>query len=183
MAAFAFGAVPSGVDILNLVAIHACGADALVAFADMARGAADGTVRTLERELGRVVVERLDAAPGGFAMTIVALFAKTPLMRIVRLMAVEATSGCVAELYRLHMATGALYRLMCVPQLEIRKCVIECFAIELNDVGVAPLVIGMTMGAFLFYCIRLTPVKPLTRRTIGGNFLVTRKAEPRLRFS
>ena len=44
---FAFGAVSSGVGILNMVAIHAQDANVLVAFANMARGAGDGTVRAL----------------------------------------------------------------------------------------------------------------------------------------
>jgi len=72
VAGLAFGAVPSGVNILDPVAIDACGADPLVAFADMARGADDGTMGALERKLGLVMIERFDASPCRFGMTIVA---------------------------------------------------------------------------------------------------------------
>jgi hypothetical protein len=181
VAAFAFGAVPSGVDILNPVAIHTCGADILVAFANMARGAGDGTMCTLERELRAAVVERFDAKPCRLAVTIVACFPKTPLMRIVRLVTVEAASGRVAKLCRLRVTVDARYCRVGVPEIEIRKRVIEGLAVELDNVGTSALMICVTMGTFLFRCIRLTPVKSAARPTVCDNFLVAREAEPRLR--
>jgi hypothetical protein len=63
-----------------------------------------------------------------------------------------------------------------VPQREIGESVIECLAIELDDVGIPTLVIGVTMVAVLFHGIRLTPVKSLIHRPIRRNFLVARKA-------
>jgi hypothetical protein len=129
VAALALGAVPSGVDILNLVAIRTCGADVLVAFANMACGAGDCTMGTLKRELRPVVVERFDQMPCRLAMTIVAGFAKTALMRIVRLVTIEAASGRVAELYRLRVTADAPHCLVCVPEPEIRKFVIESLAV------------------------------------------------------
>jgi hypothetical protein len=181
VAALALCAVPSGVDILNSVAIHTCGADVLVAFANMARGAADGTMCTLESELRPVVVERFDAKPCRLAMTIAAGFPKLPLMRIVRLVTVEAASGRVAELYRLGVTADALHCLVCVPELEIRKRMIERLAVQLDNVGISPLMICMTMGAFLFCCIRLTAVKSASHLTVCENVFVARKAEPCLR--
>ncbi len=56
VARLASGSVPSGMDILNLVAVDAGRADSLVAFADMAAGARDIAVRGLQREPGLVVV-------------------------------------------------------------------------------------------------------------------------------
>ena len=73
MTAFALGSIPSGVDVLNLVAITACCANPLVAFPNVTRGARYIAMRTLQRERGLVVVESLHAMPCGFAMTIVAL--------------------------------------------------------------------------------------------------------------
>jgi hypothetical protein len=181
VAASALGAVSSGMDILNLVAIYTGGADVLVAFADMARGAGEGTMCTLERELRPVVVERFDALPCRLAVTTVAGFPKTPLMRIVRLVAVEAASGRVTELYRLRVTTAARHRFVCVPEREIRKFVIERLAVQLDDVGVSPPMICMTMAAFLFRRIRLTPMQSLTHRPVRGNVFVACKAEPRLR--
>ena len=172
VAGLAFGTVPRGVNILNPVAIDARGANPLVAFADMARRADHGAVGALKRELGLVVVERFDPRPCCLGMAVVARFPKATLVRIDRLMTVEAASGRVAELYLLGMTTATLHRFVGVMQLEIRKCMIECFAVELDYVGISPLVIGVTMGAFLLCRIRLSSVKPLARRPIGGSVLV-----------
>jgi hypothetical protein len=48
VAGFALGSVPSDMDILNLVTIDARCADPLVAFANMARGARDVAMRSLQ---------------------------------------------------------------------------------------------------------------------------------------
>jgi hypothetical protein len=183
MAGLAFGAIPCGVHILNPVAIDARGANPLVAFADMARRAGDGAMRTLKRELGLVVVERFDARPCCLGMAVVARFPKATLVRIDRLVTVEAASGRVAEFYCLGMTTATLNRFVSVVQLEVRKRVIEGFTVELDDVGVSPLVIGVTMGAFLLRRVRLSPVKPLARRPISSGFLVACQTQSRLRFS
>lgn len=159
VAAFAFGSIPSGVDVLNLVAIGARCADPLVALASMAGGARYFAMRALQRELGFVVVEGLDATPYGFAMTIVARFPQPSLMRIIGLMTIEAASGSIAELHFLYVTAAALHGLVSVPKLEIRKCVIECLTVEQEDVGIPSRVIGVALGAVLFGGIRLTPMK------------------------
>lgn len=125
----ALGAVSSGVNILNLVAIHAQGADALVAFANVAGGAGDSIMRAQERKLGRVVIERLDLAPCDFAVAIVTFLAKAPLVWIFRLMTVEAASGRVTEFYCWCVAAGARHRLVCVSELKIREEMIERLAV------------------------------------------------------
>jgi hypothetical protein len=125
----ALRSVSSGVNILNLVAIHAQGADALVAFANVARGAGDSLVRAQERKLGCVVIERLDLAPRSFAVAIVAFLAKAPLVRIIRLMTVETASGRVTEFYCWCVAAGARHRLVCVPELKIGEEMIERLAV------------------------------------------------------
>jgi hypothetical protein len=129
VAGLALGSVSSSVNILNLMAIRAQGADALVAFADVARGAGDSLVRAQERKLGRVVIERLDLAPRGFAVAIVAFLAKAPLVRIIRLMTVEAASGRVTEFYCWCVAASARYCLVGVPELKIRENMVERLAV------------------------------------------------------
>jgi hypothetical protein len=181
VAALALAAVPSGVDILNLVAIDARSADPLVVFAAMARRAGDGAVRGLEREFGRVVVERLRRPPGCLAMAIVAPLAEAPFVAIVRLMTVEAAPGRVAVFCRLRVTAVTLRGLVRVSELEIRKRVIERLAIELDDVGIPPLVVGVTARAVLPRRIRLTPVKSPGQLTVRGDFLVACEAEPGLR--
>jgi hypothetical protein len=172
VAAFAFGSIPSAMDILNLVAIDARCADSFIAFADMARGARDIAVRTLQPKFGLVMIKRLHVTPCGFAMTIIAGVAQTPFMRIICLMTIEAALGGIAELYILCVTAVALHCLVTVPKLEIRGCVIECLAVKQDDIGIAPFVIAMTMGAFLFRCIGFTPMKSRRHLTIGGNFFV-----------
>jgi len=170
-------------DILDLVAIDARCADSFIAFANMARGARDIAVRTLQRKLGLVVIKRLHVMPCGFAMAIIARVAQTPLVRIVCLMTVEAAPGGIAELYILCVTAVALHCLVSVPKLEIRRCVIECLAVKQDDVGITPFVIAVTMGALLFCCIGFTPMKSFGRLTVGGNFFVACQTQPRLRLS
>ena len=98
-------------------------------------------------------------------------------------MTIEAASGRVAEFYCLRVAAATLHDFVSVAQLEIRKSVIEGFAIELDDIGVSPLVIGVAMGAVLLCCIRLSPVESLTCQPISGGFFMACQAESRLRFS
>ena len=95
-------------------------------------------------------------------------------MGIGRLMAVEAAPGRLAEFRFLRMTAAALRGFVPVAQLEIRKGVIESLAIELDNVGVSPLVIGMTVGAVLLGRIRLPPVKSFMRQPVRGNFFVAR---------
>jgi hypothetical protein len=97
MATFTLGAVTSGVNVLNLVAIDAASSDTLVSLADMARWARNGLVCTLERKLRGIVVERLDLTPSGFAVAVVAFFSKAPLMWIFRFMTIDTASGRLAE--------------------------------------------------------------------------------------
>jgi hypothetical protein len=112
MASFALGAVPSAVGVLNLVAIEARGANALVALAAVAGRTRNGSMRAAKRKLRLVVVVRLDATPGGLAMAVLAYFPQSFLVRIIRLMAVEAAPRRIAKLHRLHMTAAAEYRLM-----------------------------------------------------------------------
>jgi hypothetical protein len=177
------GAVPSAVDVLNPVTIHAAGADSLVAFANMARGARDITVRTLQRKPSLIVIKRFCAIPCGFAMTIVARWPKTPLMRIICLVTIEAAPGGVAKLDILCVTAVAWHSLVGVPKLEIRGRVVECLSVKQDDVSISALVIGVTMRAFLLRRIRLTPVKSPGRLAVGSGFFVACQAQSRLRRS
>ena len=60
---------------------------------------------------------------------------------------------------------------------------IKCLAVKQDDVSISTLVIGVTMSAFLFRRIRLTPVKSLGRLAIGSRFFVAGQAQSRLRLS
>ena len=172
----ALRAVPFAMDVLNSVTGDARCADSLVAFANMARGARDIAVRTLQRKPGLIVIKRLCAIPCDLAMAIVARLPQTPLMRIICLMTIEAAPGGVAKLDILCVTAVALRSLVGVPKLEIRRRVIKCLSVKQDDVGISALVIGVTMGAFLFRRIGLKPVKSLGRLAIGSGLFVAGQA-------
>ena len=181
VAGFALDAVPSGMNVLNSVAVHALGADTLVAFAGMTARAGDSLMSAQQRKPGGVVVERLDLTPFGFAVATITLFTKAPLMRINRLVTIEAPPERLAKFYLRCVTAGARHCFVRFPKLEIGEGVVERFAIKLDDVGISSLVIGMAMVAFSFCAIRVKSVKSLARRTIDSDVLVTVETAPRLR--
>jgi hypothetical protein len=181
VAAFALSAVPPAVDILNLMAIHASGADVLVPFAGVTRGAGNRPMCSLEREFRPIVVKWLDAEPCRLGMTFVARLPQASFMGIIGLVTVEAASGGVAEPCRLGVAVAAWHSDVCVAKREVRTRVIERLAVQLDDVGISSLVIRMTMVAFLLRRLGIAPMKRAAGLAIGGNFFVAGRAESRLR--
>jgi hypothetical protein len=97
VAGFALGAVASAMDVLNPVAIDARRANALVALTDVAGCAADVAVGVPQRKLCLVVVIRLDPLPRRLAVAVVARFAETPFVRILRLVTIEAPPRRISE--------------------------------------------------------------------------------------
>lgn len=91
-------------------------------------------------------------------------------------MTIDAPLAGIAEFFRRPVTSIAWNGLVRVPQRKIRKAMIESLSIELDNVGISPLVIGVTLGAIMSRGIRLTPVKSLTCRSIRSNVLVTRQA-------
>lgn len=142
----------------------------------MTGGAGDGLMSALERKPGRVMIEFPNLAPCNLAVAILAFFTKASLMRINGLVTVEAASRRLAEFYGWRMTAGARHRSVRVPKQKIRQIMIECLAIELDDVGVSSLVIGVTMVAFGFCGVGLVAMKSLSGHPVRCNLLVTRKA-------
>jgi hypothetical protein len=183
MTGFALCAISPGVDILNSVAIDARKANSLVPFANMACRALNVAMRSLKPELGLVMIERFDPLPCGLKMAVVAGFSEASFMWITRFVTIEAAPGCISKFYRLRVTAAALDRFVSIAEFEVRECVVECFAIKLNNVGGSPFVVGMAVSAVLFSRIRLPSVKLLAFLTIDGNVFVTRETQARLRFS
>src|SRR5215469_992518 len=181
VAGFALRPIPPAVDVLYPVAIDAPCADILVALAGMARGARHSAMSAAKRELRLVVVERLDTTPSRLTVTTLTILPEPPFVGIARLVAVEATPRSVAELHGLHVTVGAGHLLMRLAKHEIRQRMIEGLAVEQDDIGIAPLVIGVALAALLLACIRAKPMKPPSRLTVGGDLLVTGQAKLGLR--
>ena len=181
MAALAVGAISAGVHVLDPMGVDTRGAEVLVAFADMAGIADDGAMSAHEPKPGFVVIERFDATPRCLAMAALACLAKTAPVRINGLVTVEAASRRVAQLYALQVAASTLHDLVCVLEHEICERMIEGLAIELDDVGAAPLVVGMTMVAIEVSRLRLTAMEAATQQAVRRGIFVTSQAAPRLR--
>jgi hypothetical protein len=181
VAVLAFGTIASQVNVLQAVAFHAAGGNIAVALAGMARRAIDRPVRTLERKLGRVVIERLHVQPDVLAVALVAFLAQLPLVRITRLMTVEAEAGRFAKFGSRDVTIIATRRLVGALQAKIRNRVIESLAIELHDVGTSALVVGMADPAFLLRRIELATVKAAVRQPIRCDLLVAFEALAGLR--
>ena len=181
VAGFALGAVASAMDVLNPVAIDACRADVLVALADVAGRAANVAVGAPQWKFCLVVIVRFNLPPRRIAVAAVACFAETPFVRILCLVAIEASPRRVSEFDVLCVTAAALHRLVGVPQLEIRQRVIERLAVKQDDVRIASLVVAVALRALLFRRIGLTAMKSSRRLTIGGNLLVACKTQSRLR--
>ena len=154
MAALARDPVTSRMNVLDLMAIHACRPDSAIAFAAVAGETGNSTVGLAEREFGCTVVEGLGVLPFGFTMTLVAHLPQAPLVRIGRLVTINAMSRRIAEFYRRCVAAPARHRFVRALQGKIRERVIEGFAVELNDIAVTPDMVDMAMAAVLLHRIQ-----------------------------
>jgi hypothetical protein len=181
VAVLAFGTIASQVNVLQAVAFDAAGGHVGVALTGVARRAIDRPMRAPQRKLGDVVIERLHMHPDIFTVALVAFLAKLALVRITRLVAVEAETGRAAKLGGLRVTIVAGRRLVGTLQAEIRNCVVEGLAIELHDVGASAFVVGMADPAFLLRRIELVTVKAPAGQPIRRNLLVTFEALASLR--
>lgn len=170
---FAFRAVTARMYVLYAVTPTTRGGDVGVALAGMACRAIDLPMRAAQRKFGGLVIECLDVQPGIVAMALLALLPELTLVRVGRLVTIKAKPRSVAKLHLLGMAIAAGCGLVCALQAEIGQRMVERLAIEQNDIGAPPLVIGVTQAALLFGGIELAPMKSPARPAVGADLLVT----------
>jgi hypothetical protein len=163
---------PAAVFILFPVAGLARRRQILVALAGMAGGACRILVSADERKSCLCVVEGLYPAPGVFGVATFALLAKLSFMRIACLVALEASRRGIAIFYFLQMTPITCHLLVRACQHELRQRMIERLAVQLNDVELPPLVVGVAMPAIVPRCTRMAPMEPATGIAIGSHFLV-----------
>lgn len=94
-------------------------------------------------------------------------------MRLILFVASHAGRGRVAILFAGLMTTGACHRRMRVAQWKIRALMIELFGDEFDDIGIAPLMFGVTTLALQRGRIRQVSVESGLLLHIAGNILVT----------
>lgn len=181
MASLTFSPVATRVNILHRVALDARRADVPVAFACVAGGAANGGMRTLQPKSRLGVIERPGMPPVLLLMTVAALFTEASLVRIICLMAGEASCRGGAELHRRQVAAVAPHGPMRALQIEVGRRVTERLPIKLDYVSRAALVIGVAVIAFIFRRLLMATVKAGAEPPVLGDLLVTGYAQARLR--
>lgn len=135
---------------------------------------------TRQSEAGLTVVEGFGLFPVRFIMAITALCAHTAFVNVRGLMAVYALTGCVSEFTWSRMARFAARAFVGAAQIEVAEGVIECFPIELNDIGGAALVLGVARIALGFRGLLLLAVETAPVRSIICGCLMTGQAKLRL---
>src|SRR5512143_3288733 len=105
-------------------------------------------------------------------MAILALFTKPSTVRIDLLVTVEAGRRRIPELDLCRVTSRACDGLVSVNQPVVRDIVVEGFLVELDDVGFAPLVVGVALSAFPGQRPFVTAMQTFPLAAIGRNFLM-----------
>jgi hypothetical protein len=130
-----------------------------------------------ERELGRVVVERLWAPPPILGVATGTILAQAPFVRLDHLVTIDTASRGASHRLCGQMTSVTTNGPMTTFQLKVGLGMIEGLAIKLNDNGITPLVIGVALLAFQFEgtCIATVEAPPLL--SIQPDILVTSDAQ------
>lgn len=126
------------------MAVVALGRRVLEGIVLMAVQASGLQVFANQRITGRIMIE-FDVLPLHRRMTIATHFAKRSAMRIVFFVTRVAIAGRVAVLFVFGVARGAIVFGVFAEQRKVREIVIEGILVEVYDVGIATLVIGMAL--------------------------------------
>jgi hypothetical protein len=129
------------------------------------------------------VIEGFDAAPRLLAVAAVAFLAELAFVRIVRLVTIETPPGSLAVFRAAGVATVAARSLVGLDQCEIGERMVERLAIELDDVELAPFVVGVAELAVGLRRFRVAAMEPALASPISRDLLVARKAKPSLRLT
>lgn len=95
-------------------------------------------------------------------------------------MTINAATRSLPEGNRGLVAVLAPRRLMGALEFEIRMRVIERLPIQLDNVGVSPLVVGVAVPAVLAQGLGMATMKAFPLLTIRGDILVARGTKPGL---
>jgi len=129
-----------------------------------------------QRKAGRVMII-FNVEPAGWRMAIAALGSQVVLMHVIGLMTAVAVLRRFPIFYVRFVALIALRICMRAEQGEVGVVVIECKAIELQDVGVAAFMIGVTAETGAFAGSTEAAVKAGIGVNVGRNLFVTIKTQ------
>ncbi|MEZ5857325.1 MAG: hypothetical protein R3D67_22295 [Hyphomicrobiaceae bacterium] len=120
MTCFAASTVPTEMGVVDCVARHAGLAHVLIDFTNVTGAAGNLRVRAVERKRGCRMIKRLGRTPCVIAMALGALGSQTALVRLIALMAGDASVGGSAVLGPGLVARRAIYICMRTREREIR---------------------------------------------------------------
>lgn len=177
------GAVVARMLVLQAVTGDARPTQILVSLAHMAFRTRDFAVRADQWESRLAVIERSHPRPSLLAVTAVTLLAQSTLVRIVCPVTVETAPGGLTEFPVPCMAAVATRSLVGPHQREVGKSMVEGFAVELDDVEWAPLVLCVTRNALTLRRLGAPAMEAALALPICGNRLVARQTKRGLRLA
>lgn len=139
----------------------------------MTRITSDFGVFVVQRELGFVVIILGILAPADRLVAVAAFVAQVSLVRILLAMALDTCRRRVTVFLAGHVTGATACRRVRAQQGKVRCFVIKAFRNQQNNVGAAPLVVGMAALALQGLVGRAPAVKAGASINVGGDLLVT----------
>lgn len=162
--------------IVNRMATTAIAGRIFVVGAAMTLCARRFFMRTGQCKMRLAVIER-GFAPHHLGMTSLTFVALAALVYIVIAMAVDTLAGRLPQWLVIGMALVACQRNMTALERKIGEVVYKGIAVELQNIGVLTLVLGMAQLALRGFYARLAAMKAGTGIDICGHRFVTRKTQ------
>lgn len=172
MALFAIDTARTPMDIIGCMTGRTLHGRAAIAVADVTGDTGNFSVPVGKRKMCPAVII-LAAQPGADGMACATVIAQLSLMRFVLAMTGNAFSRCIAVTLACFMAAAAGYAHMCTLQGEVAALMIKLSSNKFDDVGIAPLVLGVTCQALQIGRIGEMPVQSHPALNIAGDILVT----------
>ena len=175
----ACGTARAGMDVVRCVAGGALGWSVLVAIAQVAGCAGRLHMLAGQREPGLRVIEPY-ACPAAGLVAAGAIAAELALVRFLLLVAIDACGSRLTVLAARQVAGRARYRRMRSLQRKVGLRMREGSSLELDDVGLTTLVLGVARAALGGLRCRQSAMKSLVLCNVGSDRLMTGAAEGRL---
>jgi len=165
----------AAVSVIRRVAGTAFGGCALVTVPGVTKAAIDASVRPLERESGRCVLELrlLESALDVARRTVVT---ETSAVCIVFAVTVDTSRGRFTIRLLGEMTGRTLQLAVPVPKFKIGEAVLEGFPVETEDVAVAPLMLTVAVSTERTLHARVAPMQSASGLKILGDRLVAAQA-------
>ncbi len=183
MAGVAFLTIASSMAIVDIVAGDTSRGQILITLTGMAAGAADQLVCAIECEFCLTMVENFDWSPTRLGMTGLAIFTEPALVWLARFVTINAADRGRTEFDAALVTTLAARSAVCTVEREICFGVLESTAIQLNDIDVPALMIGVAIAAITLERRIVAPVKSPLLLAILCHVLVAIEAKLGLRLT